>query len=137
LSLAQQIDRQRAVGDAGVMVASFDHFRLVMTAPSAPRGIIEIASLLERQARQACSSRGLNSAEIYCGGGVVTLLLTERDAWEAVIVGPDAYRLYPGFLSADGEAISWPNIWVADDYNLDKFVAALEEAFDQATRPHN
>lgn len=119
------------------MMGSFDHFRLVMTGPFAPRGVTEIAELLEGQARQACLNYGLGSAETYCGGGVVTLLLTERDAWEAVIVGPDAYQLYPGFLSADGEAIAWPNIWVADDYNLDKFTIALEEAFEQAARPDN
>ena len=112
----------------------FDHFRLVMTGPFAPQGIGEIAALLEGQARQASAERGLSNAEIFCGGGVVTLLLTERDAWEAVIVGPNAYRLYPGFLSADGESFTWPNIWVADDYDLDKFVRVLEEAFEQANR---
>ena len=115
----------------------FDHFRLVMTGPFAPRGVDEIAELLERQTRQACLNCGLSSAEIYCGGGVVTLLLTERDAWEAVIVGPNAYQFYPGFLSADGETITWPNIWVADDYNLDKFIIGMEEAFEQAARPAN
>ena len=115
----------------------FDHFRLTMAGPFAPQGVGEIAELLERHARQACVDRGLSRAETYCGGGVVTLLLTERDAWEAVIVGPNAYRLYPGFLSADGEAITWPNIWVADDYSLDKFTIALEEAFEQAARPEN
>jgi hypothetical protein len=119
------------------MMSSFDHFRLVMTGPLAPRDVTEIAELLEGQVRQVCLNCGLSSAEIYCGGGVVTMLLTERDAWEAVIVGPDAYRLYPGFLGADGETITWPNIWVADDYNLDKFTTALEEAFEQAARPNN
>jgi hypothetical protein len=110
----------------------FDHFRLVMTGPFAPQGVSEIAELLEGQARQASVELGLSDAEIFCGGGVVTLLLTERDAWEAVIVGPNAYRLYPGFLSADGESITWPNIWVADDYDLEKFSRLLEEAFEQA-----
>ena len=118
------------------MMGPFEHFRLVMTGPFAPQGVAEIAELLEGQARQACVNCGLSSAEIYCGGGVVTLLITERDAWEAVIVGPNAYRLYPGYLSADGEAITWPNIWVADDYNLDKFTTALEEAFEHAARPN-
>lgn len=115
----------------------FDHFRLVMTGPFAPQGVSEIAALLEGHARHACAERGFGNAEIYCGGGVVTLLLTERDAWEAVIVGPNAYRLYPGFLSANGEEITWPNIWVADDYNLDKFTRVLEEAFEQAGRADN
>jgi hypothetical protein len=118
-------------------MGAFDHFRLVLTGPFAPQGVNDIAQLLEGHARRACAELGLRNAEIYCGGGVVTLLLTERDAWEAVIVGPNAYRLYPGFLSADGESVTWPNIWVADDYDLDKFTAALEEAFEQAARPDN
>jgi hypothetical protein len=112
----------------------FDHFRLVMSGPSAPQGVVEIAELLERQVRQACAERGFSNAEIYCGGGVVTLLLAERDAWEAVVVGPNAYRFYPGFFSADGKSITWPNVWVADDYDLDKFATVLEEAFEQAAR---
>jgi|CXWL01.1.fsa_nt_gi hypothetical protein len=115
----------------------FDHFRVVMSGPFAPQGAGEIADLLEGHARRACAERGFSNAEVYCGGGVVTLLLTERDAWEAVIVGRNAYRFYPGFLNADGESITWPNIWVADDYNLDKFTTALEEAFEQAARPAN
>ncbi len=108
-----------------------------MSGPFAPQGAGEIAVLLEGHAGRACVERGFGNAEIYCGGNVVTLLLTERDAWEAVIVGPNAYRFYPGFLSADGESITWPNIWIADDYDLDKFTAALEDAFEQAARPDN
>jgi hypothetical protein len=117
------------------MMGLFDHFRMVMTGPSAPRGVSEIAELLEGQARQACSNCGLGSAEIFRDGGVVTLLLTERDAWEAVIVGPNAYQLYPGSFSADGRAITWLNVWVADDYELDEFTTALEEVFERAVRP--
>ena len=117
-----------------MMMEPFEHFRLVMTGPSAPQGVTEIATLLKGQARQACINCGLSNAEIYCGGGLVTLLLSERDAWEAVVVGPNAYQLYPGFVSTDGEAITWPNIWVADDYNLDKFVLELTEAFEKAAR---
>ena len=113
----------------------FDHFRLVMSGPFAPQGDAEIAKLLEGQVRQACKECGFGSAEIYCGGGLVTLLLTERDAWEAVVVGPNAYQLYPGYISANGQEITWPNIWVADDYDLDKFILVLEEAFEQAGRP--
>ena len=114
----------------------FDHFRLVMTGPSAPQEVAEIVELLKGQSRQVCKDCGLSGAEIYGGGGLLMLILTERDAWEAVIVGPNAYQLYPGYISADGQEITWPNIWVADDYNLDKFVMALEEAFEQAARPN-
>lgn len=119
------------------MIGPFEHFRLVMIGPSAPQDVSEIAELLEDQAHQACAICGLSNAEIYSGGGLVTLLLTERDAWEAVVVGPNAYQLYPGFVSADGDAITWPNIWVADDYTLDKFILELGEAFKQAARPDN
>ncbi|MEQ1754309.1 MAG: hypothetical protein ABL973_09275 [Micropepsaceae bacterium] len=116
------------------MIGPFDHFRQVMTGPFAPQGVNGIAEFLEEQARQACMDRALSNAEIYCGRGLVTMLLTERDAWEAVIVGPNAYQLYPGFIRDSGEGIVWPNIWVADDYDLDEFVLALEEAFEQAAR---
>ena len=115
----------------------FDHFRLVMTGPFAPQDEDEIAKLLEAHSRQACKQCGLSRAEIYCGGGIVTLLLTERDAWEAVIVGPNAFRLYPGYISANGQDITWPNVWVADDYDLDTFIPLLDEAFEQAGRPIN
>ena len=114
----------------------FDHFRQVMTGPFAPQGVKEIAELLERQVHQACWECGLSSAEIHCGGGLVMMILTEKDAWEAVIVGPNAYRLYPGFIRDGGEEIVWPNIWVADDYDLEKFARVLEEAFEQAGRPN-
>ncbi len=119
------------------MTDAFDHFRSVMQGPLAPQRGIEIAELLEAQARQACTDFGLINAEIFCGGDLVTMLLTERDAWEAVVVGPDSYQLYPGALSTDGDEIIWPNIWVADNYDLDKFIAALEDAFEQAARPPN
>lgn len=112
----------------------FDAFRLVMTGPFAPREAGDIAALLAVHAREVAAARGLADAEILCGGEIVTLFLTERDPWEAVVVGANAYQLYPGFISADGGSITWPNIWVADDYPLDTFIAALEEAFAAAGR---
>jgi hypothetical protein len=51
-----------------------------------------------------------------------------------VVVGPDAYQLYPGFLREERDEIVWPNIWVADNLTLEKFVARLEEAVLQAAR---
>jgi hypothetical protein len=112
----------------------FDHFRQVMEGPFAPQTAFEISVFLVGQLRQACLNCSFKKADIYCGGSVVTLFLTEQDAWEAVIVGPNAYQFYPGFLSSDGETIVWPNIWVADDYDLVTFVRALEEAFEHAAR---
>jgi hypothetical protein len=114
---------------------SFEHFRLLMTGPFAPQLAVEIAEHLARATQQACATRGLTSAEIHCGGGIVTLFLTEREAWEAVVVGADAYQFYPGFLNATDGSITWPNIWVADDYTLDKFLTELEAALDEAARP--
>jgi len=116
-------------------MSSFEHFRLLMTGPFAPQADTEIAAHLARAVREACAARGLGNAEIHCGGGMVTLFLTERDAWEAVVVGPDAYQFYPGFLNATDGSITWPNIWVADDYTLDTFLGELEAALDEAARP--
>lgn len=50
-------------------------------------------------------------------------------------MGPDAYQFYPGFLNAADGSITWPNIWVADDYPLDRFVTELEAALDEAGWP--
>jgi hypothetical protein len=116
-------------------MGSFEHFRLLMTGPFAPQRDTEIAEHLARAVLEACAARSLGNAEIHCGGGLVTLLLTEQHAWEAVVVGPDAYQFYPGFPNATDGSITWPNIWVADDYPLDKFLRELESALDEAARP--
>lgn len=115
-------------------MGSFEPFRLLMTGAFAPQLDTEIAEHLARAVQDACVARGLNNTEIHCGGGLVTLFLTEQHAWEVVVVGPDAYQFYPGFLNATDGSITWPNIWVADDYTLDKFLAELEAALDEAAR---
>ena len=113
-------------------MALLDSFRQAMAAPSAPSEPRDIAGLLEASVQQACEEFGFEEADIRSGGPTVMMLLTPRHPWEAVVVGPDAYQLYPGFLRDDGETIVWANVWVADDYTLEKFVAVLEEEFLKA-----
>jgi hypothetical protein len=115
-------------------VKSFDQFRKAMSLAVAPMEPPAIARWLEATVNEACKEAGLVEAEIYCGGPLVTMFLTPRHPWEAVVVGPDAYQLYPGFLREDGDVIVWPNVWVADNYTLEKFVARLEEAILEAAR---
>jgi hypothetical protein len=103
-----------------------------MATADAPSEPSDIARLLEACAVEACEALGLNEADIRSGGPMVTLLITPRHPREAVIVGPDAYQLYPGFLRDDGETIVWANVWVADNYTLEKFVSALEDEFLRA-----
>jgi hypothetical protein len=113
-------------------MALFDSFQQTMAAPTAPSEPDDIAVLLEANATQACADLGFGDAEINCGGQIVTMFPTPRHPWEAVVVGPDAYQLYPGFLRDAGETIVWANVWVADNYTLEKFVSVLEEEFLRA-----
>jgi hypothetical protein len=115
-------------------VKSFDQFRKAMSLAIAPMEPPAIARWVAATARQASTEAGLPEAEIYCGGPIVTMFLTPRHPWEAVVVGPDAYQLYPGILRDGGEEIVWPNVWVADNLTLEKFVARLEEAILKAAQ---
>jgi hypothetical protein len=110
----------------------FDSFLQAMAAPDAPTEPREIAALLEASVQEACNALGLEEADIRSGGQIVMMFPTPRHPWEAVVVGPDAYQLYPGFLRDDGETVVWANVWVADNYSLEKFVAVLEEEFLRA-----
>ena len=58
-------------------------------------------------------------------GVTVEIELSNGAHWASECLGPDAFHLYPGFVK-DGNVI-WPNIWVADDYTLDKFLECLNE----------
>ena len=112
----------------------FDPFKSLMSGSLAPREIGEIGAALAHDVKKACDALGLGEAEIHCGGGWVTLLLTPNDAWEVIVVGPDAYQFYPGFINEQSGVISWPNIWVADNYPLVRLLAELEEALAAAAR---
>src|SRR5262245_48699050 len=113
-------------------MALLDSFRQAMASPGAPSEPRDIAALLEASVRQACDEFGFDEADIRCVGPTVMMLLTPRHPWEAVVIAPNAYQLYPGFLRDDGETIVWANVWVADDYTLEKFVTVLEEEFLKA-----
>lgn len=111
-------------------MSALENFRLAMSAPAAPREPHDIGVLLGACIRRACGDRGLVEAEVWEGGPLVTMFLTPEHPWEAVIVGPDAYQLYPGFVS--GDHVAWPNIWVADNYSLEKLLGELGGAIETA-----
>lgn len=111
-------------------MSALENFRLAMSAPSGPRDPHDIGVLLGACVRRLCAEKGLASAEIWEGGPLVTMFFTPNHPWEAVVVGPDAYQLYPGFVN--GDDVSWPNIWVADNYSLDKLIRELGEAMETA-----
>ena len=83
-----------------------------------------IGALLGGCVREACTQAGLD-ADIDNRGPFVTMLLSPTSAWEAVIIGPDEYQFYPGFVREN--AITWANVWVADNYRLEKFIASVEQ----------
>jgi hypothetical protein len=114
------------------MSAPLQDFHLAMMAPNAPIEPEEIGMLLANCARTACEKAGLAGAEIYDGGPIVTMFLSPSRAWEAVIVGPNAYQFYPGFVSEDGERITWANVWVAANYDIEMFIAAVETEIEAA-----
>jgi hypothetical protein len=105
-----------------------------MCADDAPEDPAEIARILDTCVRQACSDLGMAEADVFSGGPTVTMLLSDTAAWEAVILGPDAYQLYPGFLRDDGETLVWANVWVATPYDLAKFATVLTEELAAAAR---
>ena len=97
------------------------------------RSLARSLRLLEGSVREVCDALGLEEADIRSGGGPIVMMFpTPRHPWEAVVVGPDEYQLYPGFLRDDGQTVVWANVWVADNYPLKKFVAVLEEEFLKA-----
>ncbi|MBI1361510.1 MAG: hypothetical protein GC155_14630 [Alphaproteobacteria bacterium] len=109
-----------------------DAFRHAMAGSDAPRDVDGVTRLLGTCVRDACAGLGLTEADIHDGGGWVTMLLTPKHAWEAVVEGPDAYQLYPGHIRENGDIV-WPNIWVAEPYDLPKFVNLLEDALQEAS----
>ena len=108
-------------------MTGIDRFVDAMCADDAPEVPDEIARLLEACVVQACGELRLANAEVFCGGPTVTMLLSDKAAWEAVILGADAYQLYPGFIRDDGETVVWANVWVAAPYDLAKFTTVLQE----------
>jgi hypothetical protein len=114
------------------MSAHLHDFHVRMFAPAAPVEPSDIGALLANCVEAACARAGLAEAEIYQGGQIVTMLFSPTRAWEAVVVGPNAFQFYPGFISEDGESITWANVWVAADYDVEMFVAAVEAELEAA-----
>jgi hypothetical protein len=108
-------------------MSAVQQFVDVMCGPGAPDEPSDIARRLAACVIETCGRLGLNDAEIYCGGPIVTMILTGSIAWEAVVIGPDAYQLYPGFFRDDGETLVWANVWVAENYSLAKLTRLLGE----------
>lgn len=108
-------------------MAMLEPFLEAMSSSDAPSAPEDIARLLCIGVEQACRDLDLHEAEIHAYGNIVTMFPTATSAWEAVVVGPEAYRLYPGIVKEDGETIVWANVRVAADYGLAKFVGILEQ----------
>lgn len=108
-------------------MALLEPFLNAMSAADAPTAPGDIARLLCVSVEQAYRDLDLDEAEVFADGATVTMFPTHASAWEAVVVGRDAYRLYPGVMKDDGETIVWANVWVGENYSLAKFVTALEE----------
>jgi hypothetical protein len=113
-------------------VEALERFRDAMAAASAPLEPEAIAKLLEKAVIEACEEVALLDTDIRCGARVVMMLLSPRHPWETVVMGPDAYQFYPGFLRDDGETIMWANVWVGENYTLEKYLAALEQELERA-----
>jgi hypothetical protein len=110
--------------------AHLQDFHIAMMAPGAPIAPDEIGVLLADCVKTACAKAGLEEVEIYQGGPIVTMLLSPTKAWEAVIVGPNAYQFYPGMVREN--EIHWINVWVGATYDVEMFVAAVEGEIEAA-----
>ena len=86
-------------------MSAVQQFVDVMCGPAPPDEPPEIARCLAECVIEACKRLNLDDAEIYCWGPIVTMILTGSSAWEAVVVGPEAYQLYPGFFRDGGDRL--------------------------------
>jgi hypothetical protein len=108
-------------------MAVLEQFLDAMSRVDAPSTPNDIARLLGVCVQRACADLDLKEAEIYADAAAVTIFPTPQSAWEAIVVGADAYQLYPGVLREDGETIVWMNVWVGENFSLSKFVDVLEQ----------
>ncbi|MFT3725014.1 MAG: hypothetical protein QM773_15700 [Hyphomonadaceae bacterium] len=113
-------------------MAVLEKFLDAMSGADAPKTPNDVARLLGVCVQRACSDLDLTEAEVFSDGPMVTMFPTQESAWEAVVVGADAYQLYPGVLKEDGETIVWANVWVGENYSLAKFVDVLEQELSRA-----
>ena len=113
-------------------MAVLEQFMNAMSGANAPETPDDVARLLGVCVQRACADLDLHEAEVFSYGPMVTIFPTPESAWEAVVVGADAYQLYPGVLKDDGETVVWANVWVAENYSLAKFVDVLEQELSRA-----
>lgn len=113
-------------------MAVLEQFMNAMSGANAPKTPDDVARLLGVCVQRACADLDLHEAEVFSYGPMVTIFPTPESAWEAVVVGADAYQLYPGVLKDDGETVVWANVWVAENYSLAKFVDVLEQELSRA-----
>ena len=59
--------------------------------------------------------------------------LKNGEWWNVECIGANAYHFYQAHVRDDG-AIVWPNIWVADDVNLDETVRQVRDAVLNGSR---
>lgn len=83
-----------------------------------------LAATLAGTLREHAKDIGILDIAHY--GVTVEFELSNGNHWAAECLGPDAFHLYPGFVTDGG--VTWPNIWVADDYTLAIFLECLKEA---------
>ena len=101
---------------------------LALRMRATPQDGEALAATLAEALQEHASDVGI--LEIAHYGVTVEIELSDGNHWAAECLGPDAFHLYPGFVTEG--CVTWPNIWVADDYTLDKFLEYLKEALSPA-----
>lgn len=113
-------------------MAVLEQFLHAMSDAGAPSAPSDVARLLGVCVQRACSDLDLRDAEVFSDSATVTIFPTPDSAWEVVVVGDDAYRLYPGVLQEDGETILWSTTESAGTLGLAMFVELLEQELSRA-----
>jgi hypothetical protein len=114
------------------MTGALKEFRLAMDA-NVLKDPADIADLLGKTVKRACARAGLAEASILWAGAQVTMLLSPKHAWEAVVETPNSYRLHPGHVRPDG-AIVWADAAAGEGLMLSAFVRAVEREIETAAQ---
>ena len=109
-----------------------DAFRMIMSEVPASTAPESIGNLLDMCVTQACRQLGLAEADIRSGGPDRHHVPDPEGCLGSRGRRAGCLSALSGFLRDDGETIVWPNVWVADNYNLEKFVALLEDELSKA-----
>jgi len=62
-------------------------------------------------------------ADVWTLDASVEMKLANGEYWAVECIGPNAFRHYPAVIR--NEKVTWLNVWVADDYPLDRLVGEL------------